>query len=621
MPLPIKVFEYEELKRYFVGGSKCFFYESCVEKHTEFLPHSDGKKPMKLIEKQRPNEPLVVKEFRLEIWEPITKPTFSRLVSSLSKIRRSADWNVIYPAKDDFARIEEGQDLEEYSEKKFPYFTSVTNWVFSVLLKQYLIDPNSVIFVSPLYIEVEENEYLEPFPFIYNSCDVIDFKDQEYAILNIQDGCTYTDSKGKMQKGKSFFVVTAMKVERYDQTNENLNFTVTYLHEHNLNFLPAFKPGGVICDSEQNNFLYESRISGILPNLNEAIAEYTDLQAGKRLNIYPERWEFTQHECQKCHGTGMLTNAKWTEDQPIESRQMPCGACNNGYVPSGPFSKMLLRPADIGTQTIPTPPAGYIEKDIEIIRLMDESVDKHIYKALASINFQFLEQTPLNQSGVAKEVDKEELNNTVHSIAEDIVFTMDRIYKVNAYYRYSKLYNREEIDAMLPAIPVPEHFDLISSQYMQEEIDRARKAQLNSLLISEMEVEFSSKRFSQDAVINKVIKLTHTLDPLPAKTVDEKLAMSSNKTITRENNIISDNITSFIRRALFENKDFDKWELDKQKDLLLKYAEEQVDAMDEAAKLIAQALVEGSGENTDDENMEDDAKAQAKKQNANNIPA
>lgn len=607
MALPIKIFTQQELNNYFKGNANAYFYKECVEKHKCFLPHSDGEKPMKIIEKQRPNEPDIVKLFRLEIWEPITKPTFARLVSSLSKIRRSADWSIIYP-KEEFSKVREGQELEEYCEKQFPYFTSVTNWLFGVWLKQYLIDANGVVFVMPLYTDgLEETDYIEPYPVIYNSCDVIDFKEQEYAVLNIAGGCMYIDKRGNTQKGKSFYIVTAVRIERWDQLNEESDFAVSYDYEHNIGFLPVFKNGGVVCNSQQNDFLYESRISGILPNLNEAIAEYTDLQAGKRLNIYPERWEFTQHECPKCKGVGMLPNINWKEGDSLENRQVKCSNCHNGYIPSGPYSKMLLRPADLGHQAIPTPPAGYIEKDIAIIKLMDESIDKHIYKALAAINFQFLEQTPLNQSGLAKEVDKEELNNTVHSIAEDLVAMADKLYRSFAYYRYIKLYTPEEIDAMLPVIPVPEHFDLISSQYMQDEIKRAREAKMNPMLISQMEVEYSGKRFAQDNLINKVIKLAHMLDPLPGTTVEDKLAMASNKTITRENNIISDNIIAFIRRALFENEEFDTWELDKQKELLLKYAEEQITSMDEAAKLIAAALQDGEAE---DDNKNEDMQPQ-----------
>lgn len=591
--LPPKIFTPADLFAYFrKNGKTHFFYKDCTTKHEDFLTHSDGIKPVRIIDKQRPNEPDIVKQFRLEIWEPITKPTFSRLVSSLGKIRRSSDWAIVYP-NDTFDKIVDGQELEEYCEKDFPYFTSVTNWVFNVLLKQYLIDANAVILVKPLVTKgLEATDYLQPFPIIFNCENVIEYKEEQYAIFQIAEGCIYSDDRGKQKAGDSFYFVNTISIERWDQVDNKGNFALNLdeSYMHNLNWLPAFKTGGIICNSEQNNFMYESRISGILPNLNEAIAEYTDLQAGKRLNIYPERWEFTQHECPKCKGTGLMVNLNWKDGDALETRQLPCRNCHNGYIPSGPYSKLLLRPADLGQQAIPTPPAGYIEKDIAIIKLMDESVDKHIYKALASINFQFLEQTPLNQSGVAKEVDKEELNNTVHGIAEDLVAIMDKLYKTIAYYRYMNLYARDEVDTMLPIIPVPEHFDLISSQYMQEEIKRARDAKINGLLVSEMEVEYASKRFAQDPTLNKIIRLAHSLDPLPGNTVDDKLAMSANKTITREANIISDNIVWYIRRALFENPDFDSWTYDKQMELMEQYAEEQIAKMDEAAQMIADAL-------------------------------
>lgn len=617
MAVPIKIFTPEELKAYFKGELKGHYYKDAVSKYEEFLPHSDGEKPMRIIDKQRPNEPDTVKAFRLEIWEPITKPTFARLLSSLSKIRRSSDWGLVYP-KDDFSLIREGDELEEYCESNYPYFTSVTNWVFGVLLKPYLIDSNAVVLVMPLKEVEDVTEYVQPFTYVYHSCNVVYYKEQESAILKISEGCTYYNQLGKIQAGESYYVINAVTIERYDQIDEKGNFSVTYAYSHNLNYLPVFKLGGNICKSSENNFLYESRISGILPNLNEAIAEYTDLQAGKRLNIYPERWEFTQHECPKCKGTGLLPNNNWKPGDAMESRQLTCRNCNHGYMPSGPYSKMILRPADIGQQSIPTPPAGFIEKDIRIIELMDASVDKHIYKALAAINFQFLEQVPLNQSGIAKEVDKEELNNTVHSIAEDLVALMDKIYKTIAYYRYGKLYPQKEIDAMLPTIPVPEHFDLISSQYMQEEIDRARKAQINPLLISAMQVEYSSKRFAQNPELNKIIKLVYILDPLPGRTTEDKVMMSANKSITRENNIISDNIDAYVRRALFENQDFDNWELDKQMELMRTYAGEQIAAMDEAAKLIAAALQNGVDQNGDPLPPEDeDATMEEENETAN----
>lgn len=587
MPTPV-VLDYKQLKEYFFNNKRNIFYTSCMEKYNDFLAHSDGLYPESIIERQRPNEPEIVKKFRKDIWQPITKPPFTRVLNSLNKIRRSSDWAVKYPDdNDDFAGIRKGETLQEYCELSFPFFESITNWLFSVLMKQYLIDPNAVVLDIPLDIETEPTAYPKPYPFIFNSCEVFDFIEGKYAILNIKEG------SDRYTGGKAFYFVNISTVQRWEQISAKV-FDITWEYPHNLDMLPAFKVGGIICKSDGYNFMYESRISGILPNLNESVAEYTDLQAGKRLHIYPERWEFTQHECNSCKGRGVVANPRYN-GTTVTQPNVPCGSCEGmGYV-SGPYSKMLLKPTQAGMQPLPMPPAGFIEKDVEIIKIMDESWRRHIFDALAAINFQFLDQTPLNQSGTAKEVDKEELNNTVHAIAEDIVKIMDKVYLLTAMYRYKNQYSVDQIKEMLPSIPVPDHFDLLSSQFMQEEIGKAKTSKLNPLIVSAMEVEYAGKRFINEPEVKERVELILKLDPLPNVTEDEKMSMLSNKGITKLNYVISSNIQSFVQRALFENEEFESWDLKEQKGVLEIYAQEQIDA---DKKEQAEALKQLQGQQT-----------------------
>ena len=584
------------------------YYADSDKKRKEFLPHSDGVYPAEVIERQRPNESDIVKEFRKEIWEPITMPKFTQIVSSLSKIRRSNDWSVKHDvAEDKISRITDGESLEEYCELNFPFFGSVTNWVFSVLIKPYLIDPNAVILLMPLETDIVANEFLRPYPYLFDCTDVLDFVPEEYAIINDPEGSSlYRD-------GKSFYVITMQRIQRWEQS-KGKEYTLTFDYEHNMPVLPAFKLGGLIAKSHGRNFLFESRIKGVLPNLNEAVAEYTDLQAGKRLHIYPERWEYSQHECGPCKGTGQVKNPDWVAGSGAHST-VNCRLCGGlGFVASsGPYSKIIVKPVQAGAAPLPSPPAGFIEKDVEIIKIMDESWRRHIFDALASINFQFLDQSPLNQSGHAKEVDKEELNNTVHAIAEDLVRIMDETYRRIAYFRYKTLYNIEQIDEMLPSIAVPDHFDLLSSQFMQEEIGKAKTAKLNPTIVSAMEIEYSGKRFINEPEVKDRLELVLRLDPLPNVTEDEKMSMLSNKGITQINYVISSNIQAFVQMALNENDDFAEWDLEDQIAKMQEYATTQIDeqkaeaeeAMQKQAELMKNAQpndgVPGGNQVEDDE--------------------
>lgn len=561
---------------------KGIYHDSTIWKADDLKIHADGVFPVKLIRQRRPNEPLEVFTYREIIYKPKTKATFSKIYSSLQKIRRASDWHIKYDESIVFSKITDEESLEYYCEHYFPHFTSVTNWVFSLLLRKYLIDANAVVMVMPRELTVLDTEYLQPFPEIYDSENVLIFVPENYAVLKIPSGCIYL-VRNKPVQGKSFYFVTTERILRYDQINSRADYALVLNYEHGVGCLPVIKVGGMIIDQYNNQSLYESRIAAIVPELDEALREYSDLQASVVVHLYPERWEFTQNECQQCKGTGRRRNPNFIDGSLTLPLEIACDArgCNNGYIVSGPYSKIMVRPSNTATEgivNIPTPPAGYIQKDVTIIELQDKRVAQHEFDALAAINFQFLANTPLNQSGTAKEVDKDELNNTVHSIAEDIVKVMDNVYDLIAKYRYKDLYPLDQIDEMLPTISVPEKFDLLSVDITQQEILALRNAKINPYILNAIEVDFATKRFNAEPDIRDMVHLILDLDPLSNITEDEKMIRLSNKGITQETYVISSNIQEFVQRALEEDDTFFERSLTEQKAKILEYALAQIDA-------------------------------------------
>jgi hypothetical protein len=605
---------YEELKIYFTGERKHFYYKKSVDSCKDFKPHADGCYPEKLIDERRPNEPLEVKDYRKQIWVPKTKPTFWRIISSLSKIRRSPDWSIKYPDQSQFSLVREGETLEDYCEKKFPYFESVTNWLFSVCLKPYLTDPNGVVLIWPLSTEVEPTDFLEPYPVIFECCDVVEYEAEDHAILNDPMGCYYMAKKGnKMVEefGKAYYVVDAVSIQKYEQIDSKGNMNLVVDYAHGLGYMPCFKLGGVICEAQGSEYLYESRISGVLPELNEAVREYSDLQAAKVLHVYPEKWQYTNNECTSCKGTGQRINPNWTQgcDASILP-QIDCSACKGvGYISAGPYAIQIVKPTNAmeGKQPIPTPPAGYVEKDVEIVKLMEDSVRQHIYDGLASINFQELAEVPMAQSGIAKTVDRDEQNNTVHAIAEDLVKIMDQVYSIIADYRYLTIYSFEDIDEMLPAIAVPEKFDLFSISNLQADLRSAKTDKLNPVIQNAMEVDYAGKLFNNDSSIRDMVALTIKLDPLPNIIEDEKMSRLSNKGILPESYIISSNINEFVQRAIDEDEKFAEKPLKDQKAVMLKYATEVLGKLDTAKKVIDNSLIDMPDEELETEKTEEAA--------------
>src|SRR5690606_24833657 len=401
--MPRLQFSPDEVKRYIKSDLKGFFYKDAVEIAEEMAVHADGKFPEKLLYERRPNEPDEVLEYRKKIFSAKTKPTFLKIFASLQKIRRSSDWSIRFEG--DFTRIADGESLEDYTTLNYPGFTSLTNWVFTLMLRKYLIDPNAVVMVMPMDRDVDMNEYIQPTAQVFDSVNVLDFADGDFAVLVNPMGAVYQLANGIMMKGKSYYFVTTQSIERYDQINGRGQYSLVDRFEHGLGELPAFQLKGILIDQVEDMYLYESRIGGIIPELNEALREYSDLQASKVLHQYPERWEFSQHECTVCNGTGVRRNPDYVNENSGCSPSIACGSCQNGYVVKGPYSKIMVRPTNNATEgisNIPIPPAGYVEKDVEIVKVMEESVERHITNALAAINFEFLAKTPLAESGIAK---------------------------------------------------------------------------------------------------------------------------------------------------------------------------------------------------------------------------
>jgi hypothetical protein len=558
-----------ELKAYFTDRRLYHYCIAAREKERDMRIHADGIFPELLINERRPNEPETVLAYRKKIFVAKTKPYFGKIENTLQKIRRSSDWSIKYPDIS-FDKIVEGEKMNDYAEHHYPVFESITNWAFSLLLRNYLIDANAILVVAPMSIEVEENKFLKPVATIFNSCEVLDFVDGDYVVLINKVGCVYGGNK----PGKSFYVVTTKAIHRYDQLNGRMDFGEAFYYEHGLEILPAFKLGGIVIDVYGTHSLYDSRISGVLPEFNEALREYSDLQAAKVLHLYPERWEYTQNECVNCKGTGRRMG-----EVDGTACQVTCNTCaGQGYIASGPYSKMLLRPASADQLQLPTPPAGFVEKDVEIIKVQEQSVHDHIYNALAAINFEFLASTPLNQSGTAKEVDKDELNSMVHSIAEDIVKIIDRVYWLIALYRYGTVYTPAEIYEMLPMIAVPEKFDILSTKYYDEQMTSAIKNKLNPAILNAMEVTYATKAFNNDLDIADYVAMVLQLDPLAGISEDDKMSRLSNNGITQLDYVVSSNINKFVSEAVEKNKGFADMDVLKQKQIIYKMAEVQLDA-------------------------------------------
>jgi hypothetical protein len=578
----------EQLKTFFSGNYFHKTYNATKEIADGLRLHADGIYPKALIEERRPSEGLAVKAYRQKIWKPITKSTVGRVILAFQKIRKSADWSIKFDSTKLPSSIIEQESPANYLEKNFPKHNSLTNWAFSILLKSWLIDSNGCIAVFPEPFKNNiPNSYQNPIPYIFDADCIIDYKEGEYYVLKSTDKVIYgTDKKSW---GDVYYILDKNSVFRFEQIDSIRSFKLAWEYVHNLNEVQVIPMKGVFKKNQDNQTIYESVLQNMVPFLDEAVREYSDVQAEVVKNIHSKEWEFVTDDCQKCKGKGTYTATGLT------NTSVTCELCNgSGGKTRGPYSTLQIKAPMAGEISVPTPPMGYVQKDTSIIEIQDKRVEKHKLDALASVNMQFLEQIPLNQSGVAKEVDQDGLNTTVNFVAENIVYMMDRFAYLSIEQRYNTVVSDKQTRMdLLPTIAVPDKLDLLSASYLETQLKNAKDAKANPVIIVAMEKEYANKKFANDPQVRDMVSLILSLDPLAGVSEDDKLSRLGNKGITMETYVMSCNLQEFINRAIDEKGDaFYTLKTKDQKIIIREFAKQQIEEENTTSKIIDLANAE-----------------------------
>ncbi len=523
----------------------------------------------RLIDDRRPAESEVTRMYRRKRYQPITKEPCGKVVNSLRKITKSADWHISYTKSEVPAGLPEKDSLQNYCEKDYPKDGSVENWARKTLIRWMLIDPNAVICVFPLSWEEEENEYLEPYAHIIKSKDVLDYRQDEYLIFKSPYENCY-EKNGSEINGKILMVVTE---ESFFEVKEidNGKFSIEE-YAHNIGEIPAWIVGGEMKNTDIKCPFYESFVHPMLPYLDNAAIDSSDLDAEKVQHLFSTMWFMQSSPCSNCEGNGKVLQG---------GKQIICPTCSGrGGAPFSPYRNLEVNMNSNGLapdKQLPIPPAGYIEKSTEMVSKMMEIIDGEKYSALASINFEFLADTPLNQSGKAKEVDRDELNNFVYGVAQNLVNdNLNPAYYFINEMRYMKAVpNPEQRKKMLPQIPVPENYDFLTSKDAEDKLVKISESNVSEELKDIAEMTYINSKYQDQPELIARLTVIHTHDPFPEKTPEELNSLVMGGLIKKEDAVLSLYIKVFVTEQLADDEDFLKMDFEAQSEILMKMAEEK----------------------------------------------
>ena len=343
------------------------YYKKTVDHAEEMGVHVEGETPEKLLNINRPNEQLEIKRYRLETYEPVTQSLSEKVINTVNKVFNPRLWSFNFPEMPGIV----GEDtLAKYLTEDYPYYRSIMNFISETFTIKDFSDPNGCIVVLPDNFEIEETELFNPVAIVYSSESLKDYVEDEYYTFVLDDiikvfnktEILYFQKKSKQGKEK---------------------FDLIFEYTHNFGFPPVFRLGGVI-KGKQEPYYFESWIRGVLPHWNQVVQLTSDAQASYMNHLWMEKWEYaTDCEADGCDGGYVQTEVK--TGKTIEMVPTECGTCKgSGKVSKSPYGiHTINRDAINPDAPLPTPPAGYISKPIDIIDKVEDRITKEEKKRVS----------------------------------------------------------------------------------------------------------------------------------------------------------------------------------------------------------------------------------------------
>lgn len=557
-----------QLKDYIKGitDSKPITWEyrhQAIEHSKELSIHFKGEKPTKILQETRPNEPSNIKKYREEIFQPITKSKGKKVLNILQRINNSKNYSIKFP--EETPKILGKDTLEAYTMNDYPFYGNIIQWVFDIVLKKDLVDPNAIICFRPINYEVSDTEFINPFGFIYSSENVIDFKIDEYYTILLNEKSIVSVGDQKVKEGSIYNVYTKNEIIELRQIGNKIDnkYQKTILFQHDIGEVPVITLGGEYVD-DTFPFLYESFVSGVLPFWNKALRLDSDIDANYIQHLYLERVEI-QVECDnpKC-GKNEAKVGHVCEN----NKMYQCERCEGtGYITGrSPYGVTSVKKDALSGENIEFPGVTYVSKPTEIVEISERKLKSLIDDGFSAINMDILKDVGDNQSGVAKTIDRTDLDSYLTMVSNNL---FDNIIYYSFYYinllRYKNVMGEEAYNQM-PTINKPTHFDVLSAQQVMAEITPNLPVQLKDVLL----VDVINKRFPNDAFQREYNIALIELDPLRNKTEDEKLIEVSSQWVTKQDAILSANISKYILDAFQKDKTF--FEKSREEKLKILYA-------------------------------------------------
>ena len=452
------------------------------------IVHTRGVKPEKLLETRRPSEPDDVKEYRLSVFEPITKSDFARAITEAKR-----------GIFNDAASFSASESLSAVVEEIDVLGKGFLSWVRDSVVQRMFEDANGCIVWWPL--NPGASEALKVAPLLLYSFD-LEHKTQDSIKWKV----------GTTEDGQPVFLEVT-KLGYFEIIGVGKDEKVNVIYEHGLDYLPAVWELGGLKSSDLEGLDYlESFFCSAFAWGNKALRQDSDLEGAKTITAYPIR-EIQEEpcinsDCQNGHVYNHETNSKDI-----------CGHCGGKgvYIPSGPMAYIVKRKASkaIGENDDNRPALSYITPPVDGLAFLQEDFGT-VYDRMQQALNQF--KPDLAQSGVAKKLDLESKDASIDEVAENVWINIIgkslEIIRDLVFWRNPESENYE--------LHLPDTFRIKSEEEITENISAAKLIG-DRLSVVKSAKDLTKRRYGNSPAVLKIADVLEVYDPFFGMTANEKM--------------------------------------------------------------------------------------------------
>lgn len=490
-------------------------YEQWVKVRDTMFVHTRGKNPGEILTKRRPNEDPEVQEYRLSIYEPITKGSINRAIDKLYRIFASANFSIQVSA-----------ELSEYlNDKKFmgQFFYS---YIQKFVMRRMIEDPNGWLAWIPTGEGLTNPTVkVEVAPVLIGS-DQVKYVDQDTLTWLDADTKSMVLSGGNLiEEGLVYYTLTETSFYKHEQFGPkgDMTFRLIPIYEHNIGSLPAVILGGDLTDEGY----FDSYFSAFVPFANEAIRQYSDWTAVMTTSGFPYREEVAD----TCSAPGCRDGVCYNNQ---DDSHYPCKVCKGtGRVISrSPYGVFLrekggnVLDSSYGQDAM----IRFVSPPVEVLEYSGKAWETLLRKAEDALHLDKIDEA---QSALAKRVDQEDgfmllikiSNNTFDELIYRSLLIIEKYRSVN--------------NPMDPVIVKPISFMMKTEIDLINEINMLSDKNAPMAFLVETTKDLAKKRFSGNQTVARIVEILVSYDPIYNVSTKDKQILVQSGTIKKDDIIKS----------------------------------------------------------------------------------